>query len=352
MPKPATRQISMLGFSCVVAGLLIVPQVADTQVRDQSGKEIVDTFCAECHRTGDNDAPKIGDAEAWKARASLGLTALTQHALDGIRRMPPHGGHPQLTDLEIARAITYMVNASGGDWVAPESRADITAELAGKEVVEAYCSDCHQSGHEGAPRVGDKEAWIPRLQQGLAYVVRSAIKGHGGMPPRGGAANLTDAEIRNAIVYMFDPETATASQRAWRPEEKQTGPVEGNHANVGGMHIYLGFVSAEKLRGYPTGSPERSMHRGIPSGADWYHVNVTLLEQADHAPITDARVEVQVDEAGAVMKSKDLESMAVGQGSYGNYFRLRARTSYGVTVRVHAPGSPGPVEAEFRHEHL
>lgn len=351
MLKLPTRRISTLGFSCIVAALLIAPQEADTKGRDRSGKEVVETFCAECHGTGVNDAPKIGDAEAWKARASLGLTALTEHALDGIRRMPPHGGHPQLTDLEIARAITYMVNASGGDWVMPESRAAITAERTGEEVVEAHCGACHRSGQEGAPRVGDKEAWIPRLQQGLRYAVRSAISGHGGMPPRGGAVNLTDAEIRKAIVYMFDPEAATATRRACCPVKKRTGPVEANHATVGGMHIYLGFVSAEKLRDYPKGSAERSMHGGIPSGDDWYHVNVTLLEQASHAPITDARVEAQVSKAGPAMSSKELEPMAIGQGSYGNYFRLRPRTSYRVSVRVRTPGSPGPVEAEFRYDH-
>ncbi len=35
-------------------------------------------------------------------------------------------------------------------------------------------------------------------------VVRSAINGHGGMPARGGLPNLTDAEMSNAITYMFN----------------------------------------------------------------------------------------------------------------------------------------------------
>jgi len=38
--------------------------------------------------------------------------------------------------------------------------------------------------------------------------VRSAIRGHGGMPPRGDRADLTDAEIRNAILYMYNPGAA------------------------------------------------------------------------------------------------------------------------------------------------
>ena len=60
-------------------------------------------------------APKIGDKKAWTKRASQGLTSLTKSALQGIRQMPPHGGNPNLTDTEIERAITYMVNQSGGN---------------------------------------------------------------------------------------------------------------------------------------------------------------------------------------------------------------------------------------------
>jgi len=41
------------------------------------------------------------------------------------------------------------------------------------------------------------------MKQGFDVVVRSAINGHGAMPPRGGMAKLTDAEIRSAITYMF-----------------------------------------------------------------------------------------------------------------------------------------------------
>jgi hypothetical protein len=34
-------------------------------------------------------------------------------------------------------------------------------------------------------------------------VVALAVHGHGAMPPRGGMADLTDAEIRSAIAYMI-----------------------------------------------------------------------------------------------------------------------------------------------------
>lgn len=77
-------------------------------------------------------------------------------------------------------------------------------ERSGEQIVQARCAKCHQTGVGGAPRIGDRDAWIPRIKQGLDAVVRSAIKGHGGMPPRGGMADLSDPELRSAVVYMFN----------------------------------------------------------------------------------------------------------------------------------------------------
>ena len=92
----------------------------------------------------------------------------------------------------------------------PSARAQPTTaatppERSGEEIVRAQCSKCHESGLGGAPKIGDREAWILRLKAGLDPVVRSAINGHGKMPARGGMANLTDRELRSAIVYMFTP---------------------------------------------------------------------------------------------------------------------------------------------------
>ena len=76
---------------------------------ERSGHEVVEQVCALCHSTGLNGAPRIGDVQAWKPLAAQGLSRLTQEALKGIRQMPPHGGNPGLSDLEIRRAVTYMV---------------------------------------------------------------------------------------------------------------------------------------------------------------------------------------------------------------------------------------------------
>ena len=197
--------------TALAAVAIFVWSAAETQTRERSGKEIVDSLCISCHGTGANGAPKIGDKKAWAARAEKGLTGLTKSALQGIRQMPAHGGNPNLTDTEIERAITYMVNQSGAHWTEPVSRTSKAAARTGKEIVETQCVKCHGTGVNGAPKIGDRAAWTPRVKQGLDVVVRSAIHGHGAMPPRGGMADLTDAEIRSAIVYMFNSGTGATN---------------------------------------------------------------------------------------------------------------------------------------------
>jgi len=196
--------------SALIALALIVTSVAAAQTKERNGKEVVDSLCISCHGSGAGGAPKIGDHQAWADRAAKGLTGLTKSALTGIRQMPAHGGNVNLSDTEIERAITYMVNQSGGHWTEPVSRVAKAQARSGKEIVEAQCVKCHGTGVGGAPKIGDRAAWIPRVKQGLDVVVSSAIHGHGAMPPRGGMGDLTDAEMRSAVVYMFNVGTTPA----------------------------------------------------------------------------------------------------------------------------------------------
>lgn len=198
-----TPKQQMLVMTLALAAL-IVPQVAEAQGGERSGKVVVESTCASCHATGEKGAPKIGNKQAWSKLGERGLSSLTGSALKGIRQMPPHGANMKLTDTEIKRGITYMVNESGGNWVEPVSRTAKLVQRTGQQIVDAQCIKCHEKGTGGAPKIGDRDAWIPRLKNGLDPLVQSAVNGHGGMPPRGGVANLSDAELKDAITYMFN----------------------------------------------------------------------------------------------------------------------------------------------------
>ena len=223
--------------------VLAAARVASAEERERGGKEVVEAVCAACHRTGVKGAPKIGDRNAWAKLTSKGLTGLTVVALKGIRKMPPHGGNPDLTDTEIERAITYMVNQSGGRWIEPTSKLASAVQRSGGEVVQAYCAKCHQTGAEGAPKIGDRAAWIPRLREGFEGLVGSAIKGHGPMPSRGDVANLTDSEIRAAIAYMINGGVATRT----RPPVALTAGPDRNHQIIDEAEINPGIVRRLRL---------------------------------------------------------------------------------------------------------
>ena len=179
---------------------------------ERSGADIVKEVCAACHQRGENGAPVIGNKSAWEKRRAQGLSSLSQHALDGIRNMPAHGGSAGLSSADLERAITYMVNQSGGNWVEPVNRDAPPKIRSGEQVVKAKCVECHLTGKDGAPKIGDRDAWVGRVRKGLDAVIASGIHGRGSMPARGGLADLSDAEMRAAVIYMFNESTAPSKK--------------------------------------------------------------------------------------------------------------------------------------------
>lgn len=215
----------------------------------QTGEAVYAAVCAACHGTGAAGAPKTADKGAWGARIAQGYDTLVQHAVQGIRAMPPKGGNPDLDDVEVARAVVYMTNQSGAKFkepevpaapaqtaqaapaadapaadapaAAPAAAAASTAAPApaaapavaaapagadtGKALYGTACVACHGAGIAGAPKFGDKGAWAPRIAQGNTVLYDHAIKGFQGkagvMPPKGGAS-APDPDVKAAVDYM------------------------------------------------------------------------------------------------------------------------------------------------------
>lgn len=99
----------------------------------QSGEQVVQAVCAACHQTGAAGAPKIGDKSAWGPRIARGQNTLVQDAIKGIRAMPPKGGNPDLSDVEVARAVVFMANQSGASFKEPAAPKAPPAKDAAKD---------------------------------------------------------------------------------------------------------------------------------------------------------------------------------------------------------------------------
>lgn len=74
----------------------------------------------------------------------------------------------------------------------------------GKAVYEQTCFSCHAKGVMNAPKLGDKEAWAPRIAEGKPTLMNHADYGFKSMPPHGGNDDLSEQDISAAIDYMVE----------------------------------------------------------------------------------------------------------------------------------------------------
>jgi len=213
----------------------------------KTGEQVFQAVCTACHTSGAAGAPKVGDKAAWAPFIKGGFDAMLNVALHGKGAMPAKGGNPALSDFEVARAVVYMANQSGGDFPEPEEpkqepkqaqapaapaaapaaaaapapaaqpqqqaqqqpqqpapQQQAAVNPAGEKLYKSTCFACHGTGVANAPKFGDKAAWAPYIATGLDTMVQVAMKGKGAMPPKGGAATASEADIRAAVEYMVN----------------------------------------------------------------------------------------------------------------------------------------------------
>ena len=79
----------------------------------------------------------------------------------------------------------------------------------GKTIYDNLCHACHTAGVAGAPKLGDKANWGPRVAEGIDTLVKHAIEGYKGpdgnmMPAKGGNPALTDEQVKAAVHWIVD----------------------------------------------------------------------------------------------------------------------------------------------------
>ncbi|MFY0478737.1 c-type cytochrome [Achromobacter marplatensis] len=243
--EAVTKRIApVAGFALVDAN---APKVFKT------GEQVFAAVCTACHTAGIAGAPKMGDNAAWAPFIKSGYDTMLNVALHGKGGMPAKGGNPTLSDYEVARAVVYMANKSGASLPEPAAPAEDGAKKeaaatpaatpapaaaaaapapaaqapapaapaaaapapaapqaaaavnpAGEKLYKSVCFACHATGVANAPKFGDKAAWDPYIKTGMDAMVKVAMQGKPPMPPKGGAANASEDDIRAAVQYMVD----------------------------------------------------------------------------------------------------------------------------------------------------
>lgn len=141
----------------------------------------------------------------------IALTALTALACaapvvaKSAKEVSPHGLGERSVFSE--RATAERVKPVGQVCIEGEDCAAAVVEVAaaprsGEAVYNGACMACHASGAAGAPKVGDKAAWAPRIGKGMSTLVEHSLQGFNAMPPKGLCMDCSDDEIKAAVKYM------------------------------------------------------------------------------------------------------------------------------------------------------
>ncbi len=109
-------------------------------------------------------------------------------------------GEPEVS--RIIRAISDFNPPLSSERTLPEVEADAGPVHAGKAEYDLSCAVCHTTDAMGAPAVGDKAAWVVVMKKGIDTVNANALNGINGMPPKGGAMDLTEAQMKEIVDYM------------------------------------------------------------------------------------------------------------------------------------------------------
>ena len=138
-----------------------------------------------------------------------------------ISNHEPHETNPN-QPAKIAERIAPAGAVYAGDTgrAAMQAAADAAAKAAasqvayggttdGKEIYDHLCTSCHTAGIAGAPKLGDKAMWGPRIAEGIDTLIKHATDGYHGpdgnfMPPKGGNPALTDDQVKAAVHWIVD----------------------------------------------------------------------------------------------------------------------------------------------------
>lgn len=98
------------------------------------------------------------------------------------------------------------VSSQANSEAAPVTEQVVAA--VGNPVEDNYkksCATCHNAGLAGAPKLGDKEQWVTRIEKGVDVLYSSLINGlPPGMPAKGMCFSCSDDDLKALVDYMVD----------------------------------------------------------------------------------------------------------------------------------------------------
>ena len=140
-------------------------------------------------------------ATAAAAGGAPSATVAAATTTAGTPQPDPNAGRPNGTQAATPSAATQVAAANPAP--APAATTTAAATSGPPALFNQVCTACHSTGAAGAPKVGDKAAWAPRIALGIDELTKVAIHGKGAMPPKGGSS-ASDADIKAVVTYMVN----------------------------------------------------------------------------------------------------------------------------------------------------
>jgi cytochrome c5 len=144
-------------------------------------------------KAADSATQAVGDAaKATSDAAAKAADTATQAVGDAAKATG---------DVAAKAADATTAAATGAAAAVAGAAAGATGAVDGEKTYKGLCFSCHDMGIAGAPKLGDKAAWAPRVATGDALYV-SALNGKNAMPAKGGNPALSEAEVKASVDWM------------------------------------------------------------------------------------------------------------------------------------------------------
>lgn len=189
----------------------------DKEPELKRGKQVYIHACIICHQSGKMSAPLLGDSANWYMRLKTsGITGLYRHAIDGFNSMPVKGACVTCSDNDIIASVDYILNKSltRSDWEDLKSQGAKKYHSTGKVIYKENCAVCHDNGAQGAPKIGDKDAWQPLIKKNIDVLVHDLLHG-GEHSADGNCEQCSYEEIIEAVKYMVSQSKTEGNYSLW-----------------------------------------------------------------------------------------------------------------------------------------
>jgi cytochrome c5 len=207
---------------------------------------------SDAHSTNDHDAPHEGPIKTPKQLILavffsfvIPIAAIVLLVIYVTSSFRPAAGTKSLEAEAVAQRILPVGRVEIKD------ATDVASLKTGEQVYQAQCTACHAAGVAGAPKLGDADAWAPRVKTGYEALLASVLKGKGAMGAQGGG-DFSDVEIARAVVYVANQggakfaEPAAPGAAASAPQAAAAAePADAASVKVEGGVVKFYFASGK-----------------------------------------------------------------------------------------------------------